>query len=311
VTQRDIPDAIRKSKVMTVAEWRNAGISERRLKSLIHAGSLTRVRHGVYATRSAIEYAAFNARRGQALQVAAVGSVVGRDAVASHHSAALMYGIDLLSQPKEIVTMTRPSTKRSSRPRSDGIIFHTADLPPGHVTSLYGLLVTTASRTVIDLARTSPFRHAVVAADSALRAELTTKAELANIADTCHRWPGVRQARQVIEFSDERAESPLESCARVAFAEAGLEAPELQVTIHGPDWSFRTDFCWTEHRVIAEADGLAKYNNKKDLVEQFKRDRLLRDVGYQVIHFTWHELMTTPEVVIARIRAAIAARTPF
>jgi hypothetical protein len=44
VTQRDIPDAVRKSKVATVAEWREAGITENRLKTLARSGSLVRVR---------------------------------------------------------------------------------------------------------------------------------------------------------------------------------------------------------------------------------------------------------------------------
>jgi hypothetical protein len=269
------------------------------------------VRRGVYATRAAIDSAAVNSRRGHALQVAAVVTAVGRDAVASHHSAALIHGVNLLNQPADTVTLTRPPTRRTSRLRSDGLVFHAADLAAEHVTSRYGLLVTTAARTVIDLARTSPFREAVVAADSALQAELTTKAALLAIVSVCRRWPGIQQARRVIEFSDERAESVLESCARVAFAEAGLEPPELQLTIHGPDWSFRVDFCWPGRRVIAEADGLVKYNSRKDLARQFERDRLLRDAGYQVIHFTWHEVMRTPEVVIARIRAAFTSRTGF
>lgn len=311
MTQRDIPVAIRKNTIATVAEWRGIGITETRLKALLRSGSLVRVRRGVYATRPAIEYAAVSPRRGHALQVAAVGSAVGRDAVASHHSAALIHGISLLNQPTDTVTLTRPPAKRTGRLRSDGIVFHTAELPANHVTSRYGLLVTTVPRTVIDLARAPWFREAVVAADSALQAELTTKAELTTVAGVCHGWPGIQQARRVIDFSDERAESVLESCARVAFAEASLEPPELQITIHGPAWSFRVDFCWPKHRVIAEADGLAKYNSRKDLAKQFERDRLLRDAGYQVIHFTWHELMRTPKVVIGRIRAAIAARTGF
>jgi Protein of unknown function (DUF559)/Transcriptional regulator, AbiEi antitoxin len=311
VTQGDIPDAIRKSKVATVAGWRDAGITERRLKTLVRSGSLVRVRRGVYATRPAIDYAAVNPRRGHALQVAAVERAAGRDAVASHHSAALVHGIDLLNQTAGTVTLTRPPAKGTSPRRSAGIVCHAAELPAGHVISRYGLLVTTVARTVIDLARTTPFREAVVAADSALQAELTTKGGLLAVADVCRRWPGIQQARRVIEFSDERAESPLESCARVAFAEAGLEPPELQVTIHGPAWSYRVDLCWPKHRVIAEADGLAKYNTRKDLARQFERDRLLRDAGYQVIHFTWRELMNTPDVVVGRIRAAIAARTAF
>jgi hypothetical protein len=54
--------------------------------------------------------------------------------------------------------------------------------------------------------------------------------------------------------------------------------------------------------------GLIKYNDRNDLIAQFERDRLLRDAGYKVIHFTWRELFETPEVVIARIRQALAGR---
>ena len=188
-----------------------------------------------------------------------------------------------------------------------GVVFHCADLPREHVTRLYNLPVTTASRTVIDLARTLPFADAVVVADSALHEEKAAKPELRRILDSCARWPGVTQARRVVAFADERAGSPLESAARVAFDEHGLDPPELQVTIHLPANAFLVDFFWREHRVIAEADGMAKYTADKDLIAQFQRDRLLRDAGYKVVHFTWRELFKTPELVVTRIRQALTA----
>ena len=101
------------------------------------------------------------------------------------------------------------------------------------MTSLYSLPVTTVARTVADLARTLPFMDAVAVADSALNQEKTTKPEILQVLEKCNGWPGVRQARRALEFADDRAESPLESAARVVFAEAGLDPPELQVTIHG------------------------------------------------------------------------------
>jgi very-short-patch-repair endonuclease len=63
--------------------------------------------------------------------------------------------------------------------------------------------------------------------------------------------------------------------------------------------------------VIAEADGLAKYAGNKELVAQFERDRLLRDAGYKVVHFTWRELFKTPDLVVTRIREAFAAASPY
>lgn len=250
--------------------------------------------------------------RAHVLRVLAVRSSVGRDAVASHHSAAILQGLDLVKSPPEgAVTLTLPPTRRWNRPQSAGIVFHSAELPPGHVTKRYNLPVTTVPRTVIDLARTSRFVDAVVVADSALRADKTTKPELRHTLDSCASWPGVRQARRVVAFADERAGSALESAARVVFDESGLDPPELQVTIHGPGFAFLVDFFWRKHRVIVEADGLAKYADKKDLIAQFQRDRLLRDAGYKVVHFTWRELFETPELVITRIRQAFASPGPY
>ena len=312
VTLRNIPDALRKIRVRTTAEWRVLGITTGQMRSLVRSGDLVRVRYGVYATRRATTWAEGDKRRGHALQVAAVVAAVGRDAAASHHSAAVIHGIDLLNHcPQRPVTLTRPPSERSSRPKSDGILFHAAELPAEHVIRLYGIRVTTVPRTIVDLARTSPFMAAVVAADSALRAGMTTKTELAGICVACRQWPGVRQARQVVMFGNDLAESALESCARVVFHEQGLEPPVLQVTIRDAGFVFRVDFLWAQHRTIAEADGLAKYTSKNDILEQFRRDRLLRDAGYKVVHFTWRELFETPELVVARVRAAFSSQTPF
>jgi Protein of unknown function (DUF559) len=265
----------------------------------------------VYATSRATMAAEHDPRRGHALQVAAVVAAVGRDTVASHHSAAVMHGIDLLDRPHELVTLTRAAPRRGSRRRSDGILFHAAELPPEHITRLFGIGVTTVARTIIDLSRISSFKAAAVAADAALRADKTTKAELGRVCDACGQWPGIRRAREVVEFSDGRAESVLESCARVVFRELGLEPPELQVTVHGDGFAYRVDFCWARYRTIAEADGLAKYDGREVLLAQFRRDRLLRDAGYKVVHFTWRELFDTPTAVVTRLRTAFSVPTSY
>jgi very-short-patch-repair endonuclease len=115
----------------------------------------------------------------------------------------------------------------------------------------------------------------------------------------------------VVEFADERAESPLESVARVIFDRSGLGSPELQATVFTPSDAFRVDFLWRAHKVIAEADGLGKYNDRSDAIKQLERDRRLRDAGFRVVHFTWKELFGTPELVLRRIVEAIAATTPY
>jgi very-short-patch-repair endonuclease len=278
------------------------------MRSLVRSGDLVRMRRGVYATRRAADWAEGNQTRAHVLRALAIRATVGRAAVVSYQSAALLHGLSLLdSPPIDTVMLTLPTAKPWNRPAAAGVVFHRADLPAEHVTRLYNLPVTTAARTVVDLARTLPFMDAVVVADSALHAERAAKPELRQILDSCVSWPGVRQARRVVSFADERAGSALESAARVVFDESGLDPPELQVTIHLPAHAFLVDFFWRAHRVIVEADGLAKYAADKDLIAQFQRDRLLRDADYKVVHFTWRELFKTPELVIARIRQAFAS----
>jgi predicted transcriptional regulator of viral defense system len=312
VTKRDTPDALSKKLVVTAHGWHAAGVSPKKLRTLTGSGALVRIRQGVYATRSAVDWAAGDPVRNHVLQVIAARTWAGQDAVASHHSAAVLHRLDLLkSPPSGTVTVTLPAQRRWSRPQAAGVVFRSADLPPEHLTRLYNLPVTTPARTVIDLARTLPFMEAVVVADSALHAEKTTTPELRRTLDSCARWPGVTRARRVVAFADERAGSALESAARVVFDEFGLDPPELQVTIHLPGHAFLADFFWRDPGVIAEADGLAKYADRGDLAGQFQRDRLLRDAGYKVVHFTWRELFKTPALVITRIRQACAPASAY
>lgn len=165
--------------------------------------------------------------------------------------------------------------------------------------------MTSVARTVVDLARSTSFRSGVVAADSALYRRKMSRAELDAVIAACRRWPGIDRARRVAAFCDEKSESPFESVARVAFHEFGLPRPELQVWVggdHGPIG--RADFLWRQQRTIAEAGGALKYADPDRARQQLHRDADLRDAGFEVVHFSWRELTSSPGQVICRIRAA-------
>jgi Protein of unknown function (DUF559) len=104
--------------------------------------------------------------------------------------------------------------------------------------------------------------------------------------------------------------SVLESCARVIFAEHGLDPPELQFTITGRDFRYCVHFYWLKYRVVAEADGQVKYSDPRRAVRRLDRDQRLRDLGYKVVHFTWRELFQNPAAVIERNRRAFLSATP-
>jgi predicted transcriptional regulator of viral defense system/very-short-patch-repair endonuclease len=307
VTQSNVPDAISKSRVASVAEWRALGLTTPQFRSLVRSGDLVRVWYGVYATGPAIAWGKANSMTEHTLRVIAARVATGRDMVASHHSAAKIHGLTLYPAAPDLVVLTKPSGCRSSRLKSDGLIVHAAELPREHTVKRFGVPVTTVARTVVDIARNSPFMSGVVTADYALHADSVTPEALAAVCDSCERWPGIRTARRVAEFSDARAESVLESCARVIFEEHGLERPALQVTFQGYDFAYSVDFYWPRYNVIAEADGALKYEDPNRAFEQLKRDQNLRDLGKKVVHFTWRELFGQTATVIDRIRGAWAS----
>jgi predicted transcriptional regulator of viral defense system len=301
-------DPLSKVSIGTATDWRLAGVSKQRLKTLVRAGKIVRIRYGVYATAATLAEAETDPRLRHAVVVAAAIAHTRRG-VASHHSAARMHGLDLLREPSVgAVTLTVPPGTHTGRHGHTDVIQHAAGLPSDHVTRLYGQPATTTARTVADIARTSTFMEGVVVADSALRERHTSKTELGRVLAHCERWPGIAQAREVAAFASGISESALESCARVVFRDQGLPPPELQANIIGRGDSIiaRVDFLWRGFGTIAEADGLLKYSGRDDAVAELKRDRLLREAGLEVVHFTWKELFGEPVRVADRIRQAFA-----
>lgn len=276
-----------------------------RIRRLVRQGVLVPVGHGAYVRATDVGR---DPAGEHALRVAAVLAVARPGPAGSHRSAAIIHGLDLLRprQPAGVITVTRPPGLGSASASRSGVHIHIAALPGGHVTMRRGVRVTSVARTVVDLARTSAFRNGVVVADSALRTGQTSKDELLAVVADCAKWPGIRQARLVVDFCDGKSESVLESISRVAFRDHGIPAPELQVWVGGEEGGVlgRADFLWRRYRTIGEADGAVKYADTSRALSQLRRDAALRRAGFEVVHFTWDEINRFPHQVAASIREA-------
>jgi len=292
--------------VVTFGELAAAGVGAVQVRSLVRRGLLLPVGRGLYARSDMARRLLGRPEGRRLLRVIAAIAAVGHGAVASHQDAAIIHGLSLLDRPSgDLVIVTQPCGSGRGRTDRPGIFVRSARLPGDQVTAVEGIPVTSVARTVVDLARSCPFRSGVAVADSALHAEKTSKAELGRVLAACKRWPGVERAREVVAFSDGRSESPFESISRVAFRVGGLPRPELQVTIGGEDGPIgRADFLWRRYRTIAEADGALKYADPERARQQLKRDADLRAAGFEVVHFSWQEMTTTPDQVVGAIRAA-------
>ena len=309
MTESELPELCRSrfGGVITAAELLGAGFTRDKIKSMVRDDVLMAVSRGVYADAARVRAASLpDPRRDRLLAAAAAVALAGPRAVVSHQDAALAHGIALLDRPPPgVCAITRPPAVARGRRLRAGITSHTARLPSRHVTLVERVPVTSVERTVADLARALPFAAGVVTADSALYLGKTTAGRLYRVLGDCARWPGITKATQVVDFSHPLAESPLESISRVAFRDGGLPPPVLQAWIAGARGTIgRVDFLWETQRTIAEADGAMKYADRDRALLQLRRDTELREAGFEVVHFTWRDIMSRPGHVIAQIEAA-------
>jgi very-short-patch-repair endonuclease len=65
---------------------------------------------------------------------------------------------------------------------------------------------------------------------------------------------------------------------------------------------------WREQRLVAEVDGYAYHANRRAFERDRERDAALAAAGYTVLRLTWRQLVNTPEAVVARLAAVLAAR---
>ncbi|GAB2548450.1 hypothetical protein GCM10027167_63160 [Nocardia heshunensis] len=179
-----------------------------------------------------------------------------------------------------------------------------------------GLLVTTPARTVVDLALTLPLDVAVVAGDALAGAFGLTALELADeLAQAKGRY-GIGKAKQVVGMVDGRSQSIGESLSRLMIHRHGLPRPGSQGNVFTPDGRFvaRVDFYYEAAGVVCEFDGPTAYGRLlrpgQDLATTVARERTretyLRTLGFEVIRWTWDELVRGNPA--QRLRAALTAQ---
>jgi hypothetical protein len=290
----------------------NLGYDHRDLRRLQREGELVRVRRGAYSPDD--KSGEFVEERHRRL-ILATAPQLQDGAIFSHGSAAVLYGLPVWSEAVARVHVTR--NRRGKGVKRSVVQVHGAPLQPSEIVLIDNLPVTSLARTVLDLARTLPMTQAVAAGDRALALGLAMAALDAGLL-AMERWPGIRAARRVVEFLDERSESAGESVSRVRLMEEGLPRPELQQEIFGSDgWLVaRADFYWKEHRTVGEFDGKIKYGRLlkpgqriEDVIfEEKLREDAVRDLGLQVVRWISRDLYR-PGVLRDRVLRAFARAT--
>ncbi|EGD56663.1 hypothetical protein [Gordonia neofelifaecis] len=269
------------------------GISDRRIAAAVRTGELIVAVRGTYLPAAVLvgrDDSEAHVYRQRCI-AAALGP--GRP-VLSHDSAAAVHGIDLLYPDRSRVHVTNGRLSGGSRrPRR---VIHNGLLADDDVVELDGVRVTSAARTVADIAlSTTRLPQALTALDSGLRAGLLVH-EIEPRFHTGRRNCGF--ARHALSFADGDSASPGESWSRAQMIEARLPLPRLQVEYRLA--SGRRAFCdfGVDDRFVGEFDGLIKYRRdmrggeepEEVVIREKLREDELRDLGLDVARWIWDDL---------------------
>lgn len=295
------------------------GLNTRQLPSAVKAGTLVRIRQGVYI--DAAEWKALRPWDQYRVRIQAAAETCVSPTVFSHHSAACSWGIPTINRRQPIHALT---TYRGGGRSRAGIRRHLVEDREMESEERDGLLVTSRAQTVTDIAAFVPFAEALVPLDHVLKPDsrlglaALTKGDLLDAVTARFTPAAQRRVRLAIDFADPLSGSAGESYSRGLIRLAGFAAPVLQYEVRnstGPvAWS---DFYWEESRTVGEFDGFVKYGEAEYLkgrtpgrvvVDEKIREDNIRATRRHVVRWIWADLWRGGELERKLAEAGVPRR---
>jgi hypothetical protein len=260
-------------------------MSRKALAAHLRAGAVIRVWHGVYSLRPPNAVG----------RLAGLDLMTGRVIVACMGTAAHLYGFD--TENDDRVHILDPGVRM--RPTAGLMVHQRIDAPLRRVE---GRLATAPAWTAVEVARTLRRPRALATLDAALHCGACTATELEAAIREQKGRRGIVKVRELMEHMDGRAESPMESEARLVFIDGGLPTPELQYEIIdrcGDLW--RVDFAWPDAMVVAEYESMEWHASPAALKHDRIKTSRLQECGYSVIPIVVDDVRHKPFDLVARI----------
>ena len=260
------------------------GLSGRAVNHRLRVGRLVIAEEGVYAVAPLLEGDDWGKWMGATL--------TAPDSVLSMASAAAADGF--WSLPRRFETVTRPG---SGGPRwHGGVRAYRSSTLEGECTVLRGIPITTAPRTLLDLARWCGDRALARAVREAVRLERTTLAEIGELLGRHRGRRGTRRLALVLaRYSGlplEHARSGAEVRAMELLRGAGRPLPRLNVRIAGEE----ADLSWPRKRLIVEIDGGPFH---LDVGEDARKEAAWTSAGWTVRRLPSDDVYSQPTRLLA------------
>jgi hypothetical protein len=302
--------AARHLGVFTAREARRAGYRPDEISSAVRSGRWRALRRGVYIAAERWAEVATDPRMRHLTECSAVLAVLGPGPVLSHESAARAHRLVLPRRADETVRLTDLAQWRRGR----GYRVARAALPVADVVGAREFGVTVPARTLVDCAREWSLTDAVTAIDAAIHSGKVTRAQVEAAVLAASHWVGIGSAGRALSLADGRAESPLETCARLTLLAEGLPLPELQVEIHDErGFVGRVDAWYDEAAVAVELDGKVKYlqpwggRTPGDVAwDEKRREDRLRELDIRVLRLADDDLGRVRRDLAPRLRRLLA-----
>jgi hypothetical protein len=286
-----------------VGRWQlvDIGLSVRAVEHRVAMGRLHSVARGVYAVG--------HGRISQLGRWMAAVLASGRGTVLSHRSAAALLGIRGTAGGPVDVTVPHRSTS------SDRIRRHLAVLPDDEVTVHEGIAVTTATRTIFDLAAAS----SVDRVEHDIRqVEYLRLYDRLSLLDLVERYPGRRGLRRVRAALTRlealpagRTRGRLEERFLPFLRRYGLPRPRLNDWIMVGGERFQVDCHWPGVLQIVELDSWEAHGTRSAFRDDRARDRILGTAGYSVTRVSWAQLDDEPEAVASDLRKLLSVSSEY
>jgi very-short-patch-repair endonuclease len=275
--------------VITLAQARNAGLSHEAVRRRLRSGRWRRCARGVYF----VDDRPFT----DSARVRAAVWGYGEQAVATGLTAAWWHALTRF--PPDIVEVTVP---RNSHGRSrDGCRVRRRDLHPSDIVVHRRIRATTLPLTVLEAAvqrgggaklMDSALQHHVALTDL-WRSHLRNKGRY-----------GSPRARRLLQAASDGARSEAERLLVQLLREAHVTGWRTNHPV-GP---YKVDVAFPKSKIAIEVDGWAFHSDQEAFQRDRKRQNHIALLGWQVLRFTWLDLVEYPQRVIAVIRSAISAR---
>lgn len=265
------------------------------IETLVRRGNWVRVFRGVYREGTVAMSAP--------LRVEAARLSMGADAaIACYSTAAELHGFAVVSDP---VTHVQSCDARMTR---QGLLHvHRDWVTPSTITLVCGTNTTRPGRTAVDVARTQRRLDAIATLDSALQHGVSRDLLLDEVVRHTGKR-GVRQARELIQLADARAESPMESRTRLRCIDAGLPHPVPQFNIRVAGRLYRLDLAWPQFRIGLEYESGEWHTGSAATSRDNARHNALTNLGWTMFYATSDQVYRHPRAFTDPIRECIVVR---